>query len=135
MPSPALARAHVVADAAFAAAETAGCAITVVVVDEVGAPILIVRDGAGWLTPDVARAKATTAARMATPTADLGAKRELYPDWWEQLLRRLPEATTLGGGLPLLIDGVVLGGVGVSGGTVEQDIAFASAGIEALAAH
>ena len=37
------------------------------------------------------------------------------------------------GGLPMLIDGKIVGGIGVSGGSGEQDGAVAKAGIDALA--
>lgn len=40
--------------------------------------------------------------------------------------------TTLPGGFPLLIDGKVVGGVGVGGGNAEEDVAVARAGAEAL---
>lgn len=132
MPTPALVRAQRVAEAAFASAANDNCNITVVVVDATGAPVLVMRDGAGWLTPDVARAKAATAARMECPSGDLEAKRATYPAWWEQLVRRFPEATTLGGGFPLVVDGELVGAVGVSGGTVDQDIVFAMAGAAAV---
>ena len=37
-----------------------------------------------------------------------------------------------GGGLPVIVDGEVIGGVGASGGAVEEDIAVATAALEAL---
>ena len=37
-----------------------------------------------------------------------------------------------GGGLPIIIDGDVIGGVGVSGGTVEEDMAVAKVAIDVL---
>ncbi|MBN9520203.1 heme-binding protein, partial [bacterium] len=40
--------------------------------------------------------------------------------------------TTLKGGVPVVIDGQVVGGVGVGGGTGEQDAEVAKAGIQAL---
>ena len=39
-----------------------------------------------------------------------------------------------GGGVPIYIDGILIGGVGVSGGSVEQDLSVANAGVEALGA-
>ena len=41
-------------------------------------------------------------------------------------------ATVVGGGLPITIDGEVIGGIGVGGGTVEQDIDCAKAGLKVL---
>jgi uncharacterized protein GlcG (DUF336 family) len=37
-----------------------------------------------------------------------------------------------GGGFPVIVDGEVIGGVGVSGGAVKEDIAVATAALEAL---
>ncbi|CAO2651243.1 Nn.00g095400.m01.CDS01 [Neocucurbitaria sp. VM-36] len=39
-----------------------------------------------------------------------------------------------GGGLPVYYDGKLIGGVGVSGGTVPQDVQVATAGVEGLGA-
>jgi len=44
----------------------------------------------------------------------------------------LPGALPLEGGVPLVIDGLIVGAIGVSGGTSEQDIQCADAGIAAL---
>ena len=42
--------------------------------------------------------------------------------------------TQIGGGIPITVDGQVIGGVGVSSGTIDEDIAVANAGIEAFLA-
>ncbi len=47
-------------------------------------------------------------------------------------MSHLEGATLLGGGLPITIDGAVVGGIGVGGATVEQDIACAKAGLQVL---
>jgi uncharacterized protein GlcG (DUF336 family) len=39
-----------------------------------------------------------------------------------------------GGGIPLQRGGIIVGAIGVSGGTVDQDVEVASAGVEAFAA-
>ncbi|KAI4934003.1 uncharacterized protein J4E92_003673 [Alternaria infectoria] len=39
-----------------------------------------------------------------------------------------------GGGIPIYLEGKLIGGVGVSGGSVEQDLSVANAGVEALGA-
>lgn len=43
-------------------------------------------------------------------------------------------ANAVEGGLPLLVDGKIVGGIGVSGGSSEQDGVVAKAGVDALAA-
>ena len=44
----------------------------------------------------------------------------------------IPRIAIFGGGLPIRVGDAVVGGIGVSGGTVEQDVACAEAGLEAL---
>ncbi len=46
----------------------------------------------------------------------------------------LRNANAVEGGLPILVDGKIMGGLGVSGGTAEQDGAVAKAGLDALTA-
>jgi len=47
-------------------------------------------------------------------------------------IQHRPRLVVFGGGLPIEIDGQVVGGIGVSGGSEEQDEACARAGIEAI---
>ena len=47
--------------------------------------------------------------------------------------RRRP--TTIGGNLPVVVDGRVAGAIVVSSGTVEEDLAVAHAGLPSLASH
>jgi uncharacterized protein GlcG (DUF336 family) len=47
-------------------------------------------------------------------------------------LLRLSGASVLEGGIPLIVDGKLIGAVGVSGVTSEQDAQIAQAGAEAL---
>jgi glc operon protein GlcG len=45
----------------------------------------------------------------------------------------LPGALPIEGGVPLLVDGKVIGAIGVSGVTAQQDGQIAKAGVDALA--
>jgi uncharacterized protein GlcG (DUF336 family) len=45
----------------------------------------------------------------------------------------LRNANAVEGGIPIVVDGKIMGGLGVSGGTAEQDGAVAKAGLDALA--
>jgi uncharacterized protein GlcG (DUF336 family) len=47
-------------------------------------------------------------------------------------LSHFSRATVVGGGLPIRVDGELVGGIGVGGGTVEQDVACAEAGLGVL---
>ena len=75
--------------------------------------------------------KAYTAATVRMPTQDLA--RVSQPG--ESLYGidvNIPNLTLVGGGLPLRQDGRVVGAVGVSGGSVEQDVDVAQAMVHAL---
>ncbi|MGE0820504.1 MAG: heme-binding protein [Candidatus Binatia bacterium] len=47
-------------------------------------------------------------------------------------LSHFSRATVVGGGLPIVVDGEIIGGIGVGGGTEEQDIECAKAGLKVL---
>jgi glc operon protein GlcG len=47
-------------------------------------------------------------------------------------LAHAPRMTLLGGGVPIVVGGAVVGAIGVGGGTIDQDIVVAEAGLAAL---
>jgi len=47
-------------------------------------------------------------------------------------ISHLARATVLGGGLPLIVEGEMVGGIGVAGGSVEQDVDCATAAIAVM---
>ena len=107
-----------------------GFLVAIAVVDEGGHLIACERmDGALWVTPEIARAKANAAAGFRASTLDLEerfSKRMLFAD----------NVATLGdyafvfgrGGVPLVEDGRVVGAVGVSGAVpADNDHAIADA--------
>jgi glc operon protein GlcG len=117
----------------LAAAHRLGFRVAIAVVDEAGHLVTCDRmDGALWVTPEIARAKANAAAAFRTTTLDLEerfTKRMLFAD----------NVATLGtsqfvfgkGGVPIVEDGHVVGAVGVSGAIPaehDHDIADAAAG-------
>lgn len=105
-----------------------GLAATIAIVDEGGYPWRLYRsDGTGAMTPAVALAKARTAALMRAPSGALTARLKDEPE-----LLRLTDYLPMPGGLPVRHDGACLGGVGVSGGSAEQDVAVAQAALDAL---
>jgi uncharacterized protein GlcG (DUF336 family) len=108
--------------------------MSVAVVDLAGNLIALARmDGARWLTAGVAQSKAFTAAtfkRTSREVADLAQTRpQLFSSIANLTGRPLLPA---GGGLPLIIKGELVGGVGASGGTEEQDEECARAGLTAV---
>jgi uncharacterized protein GlcG (DUF336 family) len=123
---------------AAAKARAMGVKENIAVVDEGGHLIAFERmDGARPASIYTAMTKATTAATMRQPSGPIppgGAN----PDPLLNLgLEHAATAsggklTTLLGGVPVLVDGQVVGGVGVGGGTGDQDAQVARAGIQAF---
>ncbi len=118
--------------AAVAHAATLGIRINVALTDASGVLAGFLRmPGAFLHSVDIAIDKAYTAASFGFPTAQ-----------WMSILAQdealriglveRPRLVVFGGGLPIREDGVLIGGIGVSGGSAEQDAACAQAGIEAL---
>jgi len=121
------------AEAAICAARQDGKNISVAIVDSKGHDVLVVRDGATWFTPGVARAKAATAALMAMPTTAYAELSEKFPELASAIDAQTKQSlTSLPGGLPLIDKGVVIGGIGVSGATPDQDVIYAETGAGAL---
>lgn len=115
-------------------AEAEDLRLSAAVVDERGIDVALARmDAATWLTAGVARTKAMTAAWFRRPSGDLAALRTAHPEVFRIAGRQLPsEPTDLPGGLPVYdAEGVLLGAIGVSGASPEEDVAAARAAIEA----
>jgi uncharacterized protein GlcG (DUF336 family) len=110
-----------------------GKPVTVVVVDSGGFAIASERmDGARPLTPSIATAKAYTAAVMQRPTRMLKAWCDSQPNFFAQVsgMGHHPIVATEGG-LTLKRNGAILGGVGVAGGTGQDDEEIAVAALRA----
>ncbi|MEV7144260.1 GlcG/HbpS family heme-binding protein [Streptomyces tauricus] len=112
-------------DAVHQRARAMGKAVSAAVVDAAGFPIAVRRaDGARPLTPDIARAKAYTAAIMQRPGAMLKKWQENQPVFFAQL-SQLPGAAlpimATEGSLTVKKDGEVIGGLGIAGGTADED--------------
>ncbi len=122
-----LQRAREMGRAALAKAEEMEIAIAVCVVDKGGNVVLKARmDGAGYLPGQFAEDKAWTAAGLGFATADLAPL--VQPGAMAYGITN-PRVVTFGGGIPLREDDAVVGGIGVSGGTVDDDIAVAEAAL------
>jgi len=132
-----LAEARAMAQAALRKAGEIGVLESVCIADEGGYPIVLERmDGARITGPQIAMNKAFTAA---------GHKRSTH------LFTKAPNGPALPGneafgiqlsfegrfaafvgGYPIVVDGEVVGGIGLSGGNGEQDTACGVAGLQAL---
>jgi|tagenome__1003787_1003787.scaffolds.fasta_scaffold20970582_3 glc operon protein GlcG len=127
-------RAGAAVAAALECAARIGVQVSVALVDVAGFDLVVVRgDGTPGFTAGIARRKAATAAAFRRPTAELRELEDRRPEVIElagEQLRFRP--TTLGGGLPVRLNGDVIGGIGVSGATPEQDTECAAAALTAL---
>jgi uncharacterized protein GlcG (DUF336 family) len=108
-----------------------GFRVSVAVVDPSGLERATVRgNGAGAHTHQTAVRKAFTAASFRTPTSELA---ERVQDPAASTLRDIPGVLMLGGGLPIQVEGELVGGIGVSGAPGgDLDEACAQAGIDAV---
>ena len=130
----ALAEARRIVAGAQKRAEEIDKPITVVVVDPAGFPVLIERmDGARPLQPQIATSKAYTAAVMQRPCSMLKGWAEHEPTFFAQVSRmgHHPIVAT-GGGFPLAREGEIIGAIGISGGTGDEDEALARAALADL---
>lgn len=87
-------------------------------------------DGAKLVASSIARDKAYTAAAVKKPTADLKAASEPGGDVYGLQSTDDNRVVTFGGGVPVEVDGEVVGAVGASGGDVEEDVQVATAALE-----
>jgi uncharacterized protein GlcG (DUF336 family) len=119
-------------EAAVAKARAIGVPQVVAILDESGLLKAFCRmDGAPLISIEVAQNKAYTAL-LGAPSQDFFNRIKENPALLAGV-PHIPRIVTFGGGLPIRIDGVVAGGIGVSGGSVEQDIECAQAAIDAIA--
>jgi glc operon protein GlcG len=122
--------AMVVLQGAIAKAEAMGVPQCIAIVDTGGNLLAFIRmDGAKVLSQLSATQKAITAASSKVPTGGVSQEVEL-----KLSLATGGQLTNLKGGLPIVLNGQVIGAIGVGSGTGEQDIEVAQAGIAALEA-
>lgn len=114
---------------AIAEARKNNWGMVVVVTDPGGVAVYLERlDGTQYASVDVAIKKAQSAAAYRRPT-------KAFEDGvagGRNAILGLPGAIPIEGGLPIVIDGRLVGAIGVSGGTAPQDGQVAGAGVNAL---
>jgi len=103
--------------------------VTIAVVDDGGHPLALERlDGCAPASAYIAMEKARTAALGRKETRDY----EEMVNGGRTAFVTAPQLTSLEGGVPLRVDGQVVGAIGVSGVKSEQDAQVAKAGAAAL---
>jgi uncharacterized protein GlcG (DUF336 family) len=117
---------------AEAHAERLGIAISCAVVDSGDQLVAFERmDGADLVTLSLAMDKAFTALVNHMPTSALAALVQPGAEFYGYDSLAGGRMIVFGGGLPIEKAGVLVGAVGASGGSAEQDEACARAGLEA----
>jgi glc operon protein GlcG len=118
-----------IVEAAVGKAREMGKPQCIAVVDEGGHLLAFTRmDGGKRLSIESSIRKASTAASSRAPTGAIPGGLEV----------RLAHATSgqlvnLKGGLPIIVDGITIGGIGVGSQTGEEDLEVAKAGLRAIA--
>jgi uncharacterized protein GlcG (DUF336 family) len=119
--------------AAEAKAGSLGIPYCVAVVDAGGHLVAFLRqDGALIGSIDLAINKAATARIFDKTTAVLATLAQSGRPLFGIQECNSGKVVIFGGGVPVILDGTIVGAVGASSGTVEQDIAVAEAAITAL---
>ncbi|WP_037912584.1 GlcG/HbpS family heme-binding protein [Actinacidiphila yeochonensis] len=119
-------------DAAIEAAEAAGQRSAIAVVDATGQLSAFARmDGAALQAVQISQDKAYSAASFGMPTGQ-----------WPEVMKddtpltagisAIDRLVPFGGGLPIVIDGDVVGGIGVAGGHWSDDAKVAETALAAL---
>lgn len=120
-----------IAAAAEAEAKKRGATVVIVVVDDGGHPLLLERlDDTQVASVEVGIGKARTAAIFRRPS-------KVFEDQVREgrvAALALPGATPLQGGVPIIHEGKVIGAIGVSGNTPQEDEDIAKVGAASAAA-
>jgi glc operon protein GlcG len=117
--------------AAEAEAKKNNWSMTIVILDSGCNPVMMQRaDGAQLAASQVAHDKAYTACAYKRPTKALQDALAKGAADWRYLT--FPRMIAADGGLPIIMDGKIVGAIGVSGSTGPDDARVAQAGIDAL---
>lgn len=117
--------------AAEAEAKKNNWSVAIAILDSGGLLVMLQRlDNTQWGSIEVAKDKAYSAVAFRRPT-------KAFSDAIAQggpnlRLLNLTGASMIEGGVPVVVDGKVIGSIGVSGATAQQDAQVAQAGADAL---
>ncbi len=114
-------------------AQSIGVPIVVSIVDAKGVLMYFHRmSDALLISNDIAQAKAYTAVALKAATHEVHQSAQPDGDLFniESMVNR--KICTFGGGYPIIIDGEIVGGFGISGGTVAEDMDIASHALQSL---
>lgn len=126
-----LSKAKLLIEAVEEEAARQGMKVVVSICNAHGNPVAVhVMDGAFLVSFDAAMKKAYSAAAVRMPTIELA--KIAAPGQTFYGVDRLDDGkiTVIGGGIPLIKEGVLCGAIGVSGGTGEEDHALAAKAVD-----
>lgn len=106
--------------------------VVISIVDAGGHLVMLQRLDAQNASVDIATGKARTSVNFRRPTKAL--EDGLAANGSALRILAVPGVTPLQGGLPIVVDGKIIGGIGVSGVLATQDEVVAKAGVDVLAA-
>jgi len=107
-----------------------GIPYNIAVADAGGGLVAHVRMDGAWLgSIDIAINKAWTARAFDMPTDDLSHVAQSGQQGFGINTTNDSRVVIFGGGIPVKRDGVIIGAVGASGGSVKQDVEVAEAGV------
>lgn len=132
----------VTAEAALAAVKAAvragaelGCAVNAAVVDAGGNLVAFLRAPGAFLhSIGIAQDKAYSAVSFRVPTARLYELIKDNPALRDGITQR-ERFVAFAGGFPIVFEGQVVGAIGVSGASEDQDCVCAQAGLAAIASY
>ncbi len=128
--------ARLIMAAAARKAATIGVPMDIAVVDDGGHLLVFNRmDGAKLSSIDISVCKAWTAACARRATHEYAEIASPGKPAYGIHVSNSGRFMIVGGGLPICLDGHVVGGIGCSSGTVHQDREVAMAGVQALLAR
>jgi glc operon protein GlcG len=104
--------------------------VVIAILDSGGNLVMLQRlDNAQWGSIEIAKEKARSAVALRRPTKAL---QDLIAQGGANLRLLNIGYSVLEGGIPIVMDGKIVGSIGVSGVTSQQDAQIAQAGIDAL---
>ena len=121
-----------IAKAAFDEADKSGALITVTIVDKSGEILAIQRhpnSGAHTITASFKKAFTACSQQRETEVIHAGVKNGTIPEDIRYLNENI---SIMDGGIPIFIDKIIVGGIGVGGAHGDDDVRIAKAGLVVL---
>ncbi len=124
---------HIIMKAATEKAIEIGVDMDIAITDDAGVLMMFHRmDNARITSVDIAIGKSFTAAAARKSTRDYGKISQPEGPTFGIHATNQGRFSIIAGGLPMYVDDIIVGGVGCSSGTPDQDETVAQAGVDAL---